>query len=68
MAAQVKVPGQETCPQASGERPGPHVPRISGEEQRALLFTFDEEKKQNFVMKNAYIPLDMIFISGVSAD
>jgi hypothetical protein len=30
---------------------------------KGMLFMFDEEKKQTFVMKNTYIPLDMIFIS-----
>ena len=30
---------------------------------KGMLFVFDEEKKQTFVMKNTYIPLDMIFIS-----
>ena len=30
---------------------------------KGMLFIFDEEKKQNFIMKNTYIPLDMIFIS-----
>ena len=30
---------------------------------KGMLFMFDEEKKQNFIMKNTYIPLDMIFIS-----
>ena len=30
---------------------------------KGMLFIFDEEKKQTFVMKNTYIPLDMIFIS-----
>ena len=29
---------------------------------KGMLFVFDEEKKQTFVMKNTYIPLDMIFI------
>jgi hypothetical protein len=30
---------------------------------KGMLFIFDEEKKQNFTMKNTYIPLDMIFIA-----
>ena len=29
-----------------------------------MLFFFDHEQKQSFTMKNTYIPLDMIFISG----
>jgi hypothetical protein len=29
---------------------------------KGMLFIFDEEKKQTFIMKNTYIPLDMIFI------
>ena len=29
---------------------------------KGMLFVFDEEKKQTFIMKNTYIPLDMIFI------
>jgi len=31
---------------------------------KGMLFIFEEEKKQSFTMKNTYIPLDMIFISG----
>lgn len=30
---------------------------------KGMLFMFNEEKKQNFIMKNTYIPLDIIFIS-----
>jgi hypothetical protein len=30
---------------------------------KGMLFIFDEEKKQTFIMKNTYVPLDMIFIS-----
>jgi len=30
---------------------------------KGMLFVFDEEKKQTFIMKNTYIALDMIFIS-----
>ena len=29
-----------------------------------MLFYFDHEQKQAFTMKNTYIPLDMIFITG----
>jgi len=29
---------------------------------KGMLFVFDEEKKQTFIMKNTYISLDMIFI------
>ncbi len=29
-----------------------------------MLFFFDHEQKQSFTMRNTYIPLDMIFISG----
>jgi uncharacterized membrane protein (UPF0127 family) len=36
--------------------------RKSLERNKGMLFIFDEEKKQIFVMKNTYIPLDMIFI------
>jgi uncharacterized membrane protein (UPF0127 family) len=31
---------------------------------RGMLFFFDREQKQAFTMRNTYIPLDMIFISG----
>lgn len=36
--------------------------RKSLEKNKGMLFVFDEEKKQTFIMKNTYIPLDMIFI------
>jgi hypothetical protein len=36
--------------------------RKSLDKNQGMLFIFDEEKKQTFIMKNTYIPLDMIFI------
>ena len=37
--------------------------RKSMPKNKGMLFIFDEEKTQNFTMKNTYIPLDMIFIN-----
>ncbi len=34
------------------------------DEDRGMLFVFDEEEEHSFWMKNTLIPLDMIFISG----
>lgn len=34
------------------------------DQDRGMLFVFDEEEEHSFWMKNTLIPLDMIFISG----
>jgi hypothetical protein len=34
------------------------------DKDKGMLFIFEKENKQTFIMKNTFIPLDMIFISS----
>jgi len=38
--------------------------RQSMARDRAMIFVFQDEQKRYFYMKNTYIPLDMVFVSG----
>ena len=38
--------------------------RKSMEQDRGMLFVFDNEQPRGFYMKNTYIPLDLIFLSS----
>jgi len=38
--------------------------RKSLDKDKGMLFIFEKENKQTFIMKNTFIPLDMIFISS----
>ena len=38
--------------------------RKSLNKNKGMLFIFEKENKQTFIMKNTFIPLDMIFIGS----